>query len=114
MESAVHIHVINGAVHDVDADSTAFGNRDASFSAVIAGIWPDPQDNDENIAWVRDYYAATAPFSRDGGYINFQSSDDDATASDNYGTSFSRLRQIKKRYDPDNVFRVNQNIPPAD
>jgi FAD/FMN-containing dehydrogenase len=114
VESTMHIHVINGAVDDVDADATAFGNRDANFSVVIAGVWPDPRDNEANIAWVRDYYAATAPFSRDGGYINFQSAEDDATAPENYGASYARLRQIKKRCDPDNLFRVNQNIPPAD
>ena len=113
VESAVHIHVINGAVHDVDADSTAFGNRDATFSTVIAGIWPDPQDNEANIAWVRDYYAATAPFSRDGGYINFQSADDAENAEKNYGSSYQKLREIKKKYDPDNLFRMNQNIPPS-
>lgn len=99
VESAMHIHPINGAVHDVNADATAFGHRDANFATVIAGIWPDPKDTEANIKWVRDYYAATAPFSREGGYINFQSANDGANA--------------EKKYDPDNLFRMNQNIPPT-
>ncbi len=112
-ESAMHLHAITGAVHDVEADSTAFGNRDASFATVIAGIWTDPADDEAHIQWVRDYYAATAPFSRDGGYINFQSEDDAVNAAENYGAAYTRLQETKRKYDPENVFRVNQNIPPA-
>jgi len=113
VESAMHIHPINGAVHDVNADATAFGHRDANFATVIAGIWPDPKDTEANIKWVRDYHAATAPFSREGGYINFQSADDADNAEKNYGATYTRLADIKKKYDPDNLFRMNQNIPPA-
>ena len=109
----MHIHPINGAVHDVNADATAFGHRDANFATVIAGIWPDPKDTEANIKWVRDYYEATAPFSREGGYINFQSADDGANAEKNYGSSYAGLADIKKKYDPGNVFRMNQNIPPT-
>ncbi len=113
VQSAMHIHPINGAVHQVKADATAFGHRDANFSTVIAGMWPEPKDNEANIKWVRDYYAATAPFSREGGYINFQSADDADNAEKNYGATYTRLADIKKKYDPDNLFRMNQNIPPA-
>ncbi len=112
-ESAMHLHAITGAVQDAETDSTAFGNRDANFATVVAGIWTDPADDQASIQWVRDYYAATAPFSRDGGYINFQSEEDSANAADNYGASYARLREIKRMYDPDNLFRMNQNIPPA-
>ena len=62
--------------HDVAADATAFGHRDANFAPVIAGMWPDPADNERNIRWVRDYYAAIAPHSEAGGYVNFASADD--------------------------------------
>ncbi|MEO6349462.1 MAG: FAD-dependent oxidoreductase, partial [Candidatus Limnocylindrales bacterium] len=71
VNSTVHIYPINGACHRVAADATAFAYRDASFAPVIAGMWPDPTHNDANIKWVRDYYAATAPLSEEGGYINF-------------------------------------------
>ncbi len=113
VQSTMHIYPINGAVHEVNADATAFGNRDANFSTVIAGMWPEPMDNEANIKWVRDYYAATAPFSREGGYVNFQSADDADRAEKNYGPTYSRLAEIKKKYDPANLFRMNQNIPPA-
>jgi FAD/FMN-containing dehydrogenase len=112
-ESAMHLHAITGAAHDAAADSTAFGNRDANFATVIAGIWTDPAEDEAHTRWVRDYYAATAPFSRDGGYINFQSEDDGVNAADNYGAAYARLREIKRKYDPENVFRMNQNISPA-
>lgn len=113
VQSTVHIYPINGAVHKVPTDATAFGNRDANFSTVIAGMWPDAKDNEKNIQWVRDYYEATAPFSRAGGYINFQSADDADRVSDNYGASYRRLTEIKKKYDPDNLFHMNQNIRPS-
>ena len=113
VQSTMHIYPINGAVHEVDPDSTAFGNRDANFSTVVAGMWPDPKHNEANIKWVRDYAAATAPFSREGGYINFLSADDAVRVEQNYGTTYKRLTEIKKKYDPTNLFRMNQNIKPS-
>jgi FAD/FMN-containing dehydrogenase len=112
VNSTVHLYPINGAVHDVAADATAFGHRDASFAPVIAGMWPDPADNERNTAWVRDYHAAIAPYSEAGGYVNFASADDQARAAANYGTNHPRLREVKRRYDPDNLFHLNQNIQP--
>jgi FAD/FMN-containing dehydrogenase len=111
--SGMHLYPINGACHDVPLDATAFGNRDASYACSIAGIWPDPADNDANMQWVRDYYAALAPHSRAGGYINFASADDQERVRDNYGSGYNRLAQVKRRYDPSNLFHVNHNIPPS-
>ena len=108
----MHLYPINGASHDIPLDATAFGHRDASYACNIAGIWPDPAHNDVNMQWVRDYYAALAPHSRAGGYTNFTSADDQDRARDNYGNGYSRLVQIKRRYDPGNLFHLNQNIPP--
>ncbi len=113
MQSTMHIYPINGAVHQVKSDATAFGNRDANFSTVIAGMWLDPKDNEANIKWVRDYSAATAPFSREGGYVNFQSEDDAERVEQNYGPTYKRLAEIKKKYDPNNLFHMNQNIKPS-
>ncbi len=112
MNSTMHIYPINGAVHDVPADATAFGHRDASFATVIAGMWPDAADNEANTAWVKDYYAAIAPYSEAGGYINFAASDDQARVPDNYGVNYTRLREVKRAYDPHNLFHLNQNIVP--
>jgi hypothetical protein len=113
VNSTVHIYPINGAVHDVAAKATAFGHRDAKYATVIAGMWPDPGQNQANIRWVKDYYAALAPLSEKGGYINFASADDQDRVSANYGAHFVRLGKVKAKYDPDNMFRHNQNITPA-
>jgi len=110
--STMHIYPINGACHRVASDATAFAYRDATFATVIAGMWPDPAQNDANIAWVRDYYDATAPLSEPGGYINFMAGDDQARIRDNYKGNYDRLVEVKRAYDPDNLFRVNQNIAP--
>jgi FAD/FMN-containing dehydrogenase len=113
VNSTVHIYPINGAAHRVAPDATAFAYRDANFATVIAGMWPDPAQNEDNIAWVRDYYDATAPHSEEGGYINFMADDDQARIKANYRGNFDRLAAIKGRYDPDNLFHLNQNIEPA-
>ncbi len=112
VNSTMHLYPINGACHDVEPDSTAFGHRDASFAAVIAGMWPDPADNAAHTRWVKDYYAAIAPHSQPGGYVNFASSDDQDKVAENYGANYGRLREVKRRYDPSNLFRLNQNIAP--
>ena len=81
---------------------------------MILGIWSDPADNEANIKWVKDYYAAIHPHSGgDGGYVNFMSSDDDHRAPANYGANYERLAAVKATYDPDNLFHINQNIVPA-
>ena len=76
-------------------------------------MWPDPAENTANTAWVKDYYGAIEEFGQGGGYINFLSQDDQPQASANYGANYGRLRQVKRAYDPDNVFHLNQNITPA-
>ena len=112
VNSTMHLYPINGACHDVAPDATAFGHRDATFAAVIAGMWPDPADNEANTRWVKDYYAAIEPHSQPGGYVNFASADDQGKVAENYGANYGRLREVKRRYDPDNLFRLNQNIRP--
>ena len=112
VNSTVHIYPVNGASNRVAPDATAFSYRDATFATVIAGMWPDPADTEANIAWVRDYYDATAPLSEDGGYINFMSGDDQDRIRSNYRGNYDRLVEVKRKYDPDNAFRLNQNIRP--
>jgi FAD/FMN-containing dehydrogenase len=111
--SAMHAYAINGAVHDVAADATAFGHREARYAVNIAGMWSDPADNERSIQWVRDYYAAIAPYAQPGGYTNFASGDDQGKAAENYGANYRRLTELKRRYDPDNLFHLNQNIAPS-
>jgi FAD/FMN-containing dehydrogenase len=112
LNSTIHIYPINGAVHRVAPDQTAFAYRDANFATVIAGMWPDPTQNKANIQWVRDYYDATAPHSESGGYINFMAEDDQGRIKDNYRGNYQRLVDVKRKYDPNNLFHVNQNIKP--
>ena len=110
----MHIYPINGACHRVAPESTAFAYRDANFAPVIAGMWPDAKDDERNTAWVRDYYAATAPHSEEGGYINFMAEDDQGRIRANYKGNYDRLASIKRTYDPANLFRHNQNILPKE
>ena len=112
LSTTVHIYPINGACHQIASDATAFAYRDANFATVIAGMWPDASQNKANIKWVRDYYDATAPQSEEGGYINFMSEDDQGRIKANYKGNYNRLTQIKKEFDPDNLFHMNQNIKP--
>jgi FAD/FMN-containing dehydrogenase len=113
VNSTMHIYPINGACHRVPADATAFAYRNATFATVIAGMWPDPADNTQNIKWVKDYYQALEPHSLAGGYVNFMAGDDQGRVKDNYKDNYSRLTSIKKQYDPGNLFHLNQNIPPV-
>ncbi len=112
VSSTMHIYPINGAVHRVPPDATAFAYRDANFATVIVGAWADPGQNEANIQWVRDYYAATAPHSEEGGYVNFMAGDDQGRIRANYRGNYERLVDVKRKYDPDNLFHLNQNIRP--
>ena len=112
VESTMHLYPINGASQRVSNDEAAFAYRDASFACVIAGMWPDPADNEHNIAWVRDYWEAIHPHSESGGYVNFMAGDDQDRIRDNYRGNYDRLVEVKRRYDPGNLFHMNQNIVP--
>ena len=112
VNSTMHFYPINGAAQRVGPDEAAFGHREANFAPVIAGMWPDPADNEANTAWVKEYYAATAPHSEEGGYVNFAGSDDQDRVRANYGANYERLVSVKRQYDPHNLFHHNQNIKP--
>ncbi len=113
VNSTAHIYPINGACNRVASDATAFAYRDARFATVIAGMWPDPMANAKNIKWVKDYYAALQPHSSPGGYVNFMAEDDQGRVRENYKGNYDRLASIKRKYDPENLFHINQNIKPA-
>jgi hypothetical protein len=114
VHSGMHIYPLGGAVRDVGPEETAFGTRDALFAVNIVGLWPDPADTEANRAWVRDYYEAVHPYSGfEGGYTNFMEAEDQARVKQNYGPTYARLAEVKATWDPDNLFRLNQNIVPA-
>ncbi len=78
---------------------------------LLAG-WTDPAKDAERIGWLRGYYDALSPFTEAGGYINFMQHDDLGKVRDNYRQSYDRLVQVKRTYDPDNLFHLNQNVAP--
>lgn len=112
--SLMHLYPIDGAVHDVAPDATAWGARRARWSMVIAGIDPDPAKAPELKRWASAYWAAVHKHNPHGGaYINFMMDDEgEARVRAAYGANYERLVAVKRRYDPANLFRVNHNIRP--
>jgi FAD/FMN-containing dehydrogenase len=108
----MHMYPINGACHRVGANETAFAYRDATYGMVFLAGWTDPADDAERIKWLRGYYEALSPYSEPGGYINFMQDDDYGRIRDNYRQNYDRLVEVKRTYDPDNLFHVNQNVAP--
>jgi FAD/FMN-containing dehydrogenase len=113
VSATMHFYPINGACHRVGSEETAFAYRDANFSPVIVAGWSDPANDASRIQWVRDYYTAMEPYSEAGGYVNWMAEDDGARVKDSYRQNYGRLAEIKRTYDPDNFFHINQNIKPA-
>ncbi|HEY5200993.1 MAG TPA: FAD-binding oxidoreductase [Acidothermaceae bacterium] len=109
----VELLSMGGAIDRVAGDATAFPYRDARWLFNVPASWADPADSDYEIGWVRDTFAAIQPFSTGGAYSNFM--DGDETSSDQvaYGSTLRRLQAIKAVYDPENIFRLNQNITPV-
>jgi len=112
--SLMHLYPIDGAVHRVGKDATAWNCRDATFSMVIAGIDSDPKKKGAVSEWTKSYWNAVHPFDLGGAYPNFMMDDEgDGRLKATYGANYDRLAAVKRRYDPANLFRVNQNIKPA-
>jgi hypothetical protein len=112
--SLMHLYPIDGAVHRVGKNETPWSARDATWSMVIAGIDPNPQNAGPVTRWTKAYWEAVHPFNLGGAYVNFMMDDEgEARVKATYGDNYKRLAALKKKYDPDNVFRVNQNIRPA-
>jgi hypothetical protein len=110
----MHLYPINGAVHRTAADATAWSVRDATFSMVIAAIDSRPEQAQALKAWGREYWKAVHPFNMEGAYVNFMMDDEGpARIQASYGNNYPRLVLVKAKYDPKNLFRVNQNIEPA-
>ncbi|MDR5868615.1 FAD-binding oxidoreductase [Halomonas koreensis] len=113
-QSTMHLYPVDGAAGRPGVGETAWGHRDITWSMVIAGVDPDPGRADLIRDWARDYWQALHPHSAGGAYVNFMMEEGEARVQATYGDNFARLQAIKAKYDPDNVFHVNQNIPPAE
>jgi hypothetical protein len=111
--SIAHIYPIDGTVHKVARQATAWNCRDANWSMVICGIDPNPANAPALKTWARGYWDAVHPHNLQGGYLNFMMEEGEERIRATYGDNYDRLASIKKKYDPTNFFRVNQNIKPA-
>jgi hypothetical protein len=96
----------------VGATETAFGDRSSPFIVNILGSWSNPAADSENISWVRHLFAKLRPSMTPGVYVNFMSGDEEDRTTEAYRERWDRLVAVKTHYDPDNFFRLNQNIPP--
>lgn len=112
--STMHLYPVDGAVSRVASDATAFSYRDGGWAGVIVGVDPDPVNAAAITEWAKSYWEALHPTSAGGAYVNFLMDEGQARVRASYGGNYDRLAGIKRRYDPDNVFHVNQNIRPAD
>jgi FAD/FMN-containing dehydrogenase len=113
MHSTMHLYPIDGAAHRVGNSDTAFSYRDANWAGVIVGVDPDPANRDKITEWSKDYFDAVHPYSAGGAYVNFMMEEGQERVQASFRDNYKRLAKIKKKYDPTNFFRVNQNILPA-
>ena len=113
MHSTMHLYPINGAASRVKNSATPWCYRDAVWAQVMVGVDPDPANKEKISAWAKDYWTALHPYSAGGAYVNFMMDEGEDRIRATYGKNYDRLSKVKKRYDPTNLFRVNQNIKPA-
>lgn len=111
--SSMHMYPVNGAAAQFNKDETAWNYRNANYSVIIMGIDSDPAGKDVVTQWAREYWSALQPYSLGGAYVNFIMDEGLESVKANYGDNYERLVQIKTKYDPENLFRINQNIKPA-
>ena len=104
---------VGGAIARVAGDATAYGNRDAAYDCFPAAIWEDPAEDERHIAWARAFWEAMRPFATGGVYANNLGEEGDERVRSAYGANYARLAALKAKYDPANLFRLNQNIRPA-
>jgi hypothetical protein len=112
-QSTMHLYPVNGKVNRVAEAETAFSYRDAVWSEVIVGVDPDPANREKITEWAKGYYGALHPFGAGGAYLNFMMEEGDDRIRATYRGNYGRLAAVKAKYDPENFFRVNQNIRPA-
>jgi FAD/FMN-containing dehydrogenase len=109
----IFIALVSGRANRIAADATAYAHRDTQFVLNVHGRWDKAEDDRQCIAWAREFFDAAAPFAAGGVYVNFMTQDEVGRVPAAYGANYERLVHLKSRYDPTNLFRVNQNIRPV-
>jgi FAD/FMN-containing dehydrogenase len=112
-KSTMHLYPIDGAAHDVSPTDTAWAYRDAGWGSVFAGVDSDPANAEAISRWCIEYFEALHPYSAGGAYVNMMMDEGQERVKASYGVNYDRLTEVKAKYDPKNLFRVNQNIAPA-
>jgi FAD/FMN-containing dehydrogenase len=113
MHSTMHLYPIDGAAHRVGKNDTPFSYRDANWAEVIVGVDPDPANAARITTWCKNYFDALHPYSAGGAYVNFMMDEGQERVQASFRDNYQRLAAVKGKYDPTNLFRVNQNIRPA-
>lgn len=108
----IFVGQVAGAANDVAPDATAYVGRDAKFVMNVHGRWDSEAQDEKCIRWSRDFFKATAPFASSGAYVNFMTAEEVNRVAAAYGPNYQRLLEVKKKYDPENIFRGNHNIQP--
>lgn len=111
--TSIVIEHLGGAINRPGTAATAYPHRDAGYSFNVFSRWADPAEDEAQIAWTREFFAEMAPLLDDGVYVNFLSREGDDRVRAAFGDNYDRLAAVKTRYDPENVFRVNQNVKPV-
>jgi len=111
--SQTHIYPVSGAASRVAENATPYGNRSAKWSSVTVGVHPDPANAEVVTNWAKDFWSAMHPHSMGGAYVNFMMDEGQDRVKAAYRGNYARLTQVKAKYDPSNLFHVNQNITPA-
>jgi FAD/FMN-containing dehydrogenase len=112
-ECEVFIAHVGGAMSRVPAEATAYPQRSSHFIMNVHTRWREAADDDGCISWARDLFARTQPYAVGTVYINFMPDDEDDRVGEAYGDNYAKLAEVKKKYDPENLFRLNQNIKPS-
>ena len=108
----IFLGMISGVANEVAPDATAYVARDAKFVVNVHGRWEKPKDDQKCIEWARKFYRASLPFASGGAYVNFMTEEEQDRVASAYGSNYKRLVELKQKYDPENLFHMNQNIKP--
>jgi FAD/FMN-containing dehydrogenase len=106
----IFLALISGAANRIPSNAMAYGHRDAKFVLNVHGRWDEAAQDKTCIAWARAFFKASAPYASAGAYVNFMTEEESDRVASAYGVNYARLKQIKKKYDPENMFHNNQNI----